>query len=186
MQELLKSIIGAGPELINNADLSVNFDKIDKNFIGYYTAQPSKEHYKLLAYVSKLLNNVHILDVGTFLGYSAIALSQNPTNKVISYDINKQHKQSDTHNTFYRIGDAREYEDFGSVKLILLDTYHDGSYEKLFIDHLRSIQWSGILLMDDLHEYKQLKAIYDVLPEEKYDITHLGHWSGTGLVVFKG
>lgn len=172
-------------ETVSQTDLSKNIHKIENTFAHYYTASPGAEHYRLLAHISYFTNGTNILDIGTYLGYSSIALSQNNNNKIISYDVNKQHNQEDHDNVTYRIGDARDFEDFENTKVILLDTYHDGVYEEKFIEHLRSIKWHGLLIMDDIHEYPQLKELYDKLPEEKYDITNIGHWSGTGIVLFQ-
>jgi len=172
-------------ETVSQTDLSKNINKIENTFAHYYTAPPGAEHYRLLAYISYFTNGTNILDIGTYLGYSSIALSQNNNNKIISYDVNKQHNQEDHDNVTYRIGDARDFEDFENTKVILLDTYHDGVYEEKFIEHLRSIEWHGLLIMDDIHEFPDLKVLYDKLPEEKYDITNIGHWSGTGIVLFQ-
>jgi hypothetical protein len=30
-----------------------------------------------------------------------------------------------------------------------------------------------------------MKKYWDWIDEEKYDISSIGHWSGTGLVIFK-
>ena len=38
--------------------------------------------------------------------------------------------------------------------------------------------------MDDIKEFPELRVLFDKLPEEKHDISHIGHWSGTGLVIF--
>ena len=46
-----------------------------------------KEHYKLLAYLSSFFNNETIVDIGTYRGLSALALSYNSSNKIITYDI---------------------------------------------------------------------------------------------------
>src|SRR5688572_29296070 len=48
---------------------------------------PGKQHYQLLAYLSTLVNDCIIIDIGTHRGSSALALSYNPTNKIMSYDI---------------------------------------------------------------------------------------------------
>ena len=61
-----------------------------KNKWGYredaFFGSVGEEHYKLLAYFSTLFDNSLFVDIGTFRGYSAIALSYNKSNKIISYD----------------------------------------------------------------------------------------------------
>ena len=46
-----------------------------------------QSEYKLYAYLSTFFNKSTILDIGTRVGGSALALSYNPTNQVISYDL---------------------------------------------------------------------------------------------------
>ena len=55
-------------------------------FKNYFLEAPGKEHYRLLSYISTLYNGVTILDIGTYKGCSALALSFNPSNKVVSFD----------------------------------------------------------------------------------------------------
>jgi len=186
MDNIAKLLTTITKETINGTDMSKDLDKIDKSFVSVYQAPAGSEHYKLLSYISRLINGCYILDIGTYLGYSAIALSGNADNKVVSYDVQKQHILKNTINIDFRIGEATEFEYFKATKVILLDTYHDGVYEDKFIKHLRSIKWIGLLLMDDINEFPKLRELFDELPEEKYDITHLGHWSGTGAVSFNG
>jgi hypothetical protein len=45
------------------------------------------EHYKLLSYLSDLFEDEIILDLGTRDGLSALVLSKNQKNKVITYDL---------------------------------------------------------------------------------------------------
>ena len=184
MNNLFQILLTATKETINNVDLSHNIDKVDSSFLEYYTAPAGSEHYRLLSYMSSLINGSTFLDIGTYRGYSAIALSQNQNNKVVSYDIGKFHTQKSGGNVEYRIGNAIEFEHFHGVSVILLDTVHDGIFEDEFINHLRSIGWSGVLIMDDIHHFPKLNVVYNELTEVKHDITSIGHWSGTGAVLF--
>jgi hypothetical protein len=177
-------IVCLDPNQINNVDLTQHFSAIDKDFIKVFNSDAGQEHYKLLAHLSNIWSHITILDVGTYKGYSALALASNKLNKVISYDVNKQHQQVNHDNLEFRIGDARSYENFSAVKLILLDTAHDGVFERHFIDHLIKVKWSGLMLMDDIHYFDDLKRLWGQLQLEKYDLTHVGHWSGTGLLCF--
>lgn len=60
-----------------------------KGGYGFYD-KSGKEHYSMLAYLSTLYDGITILDIGTFQGGSALALSYNPNNKVVSVDIKYQ------------------------------------------------------------------------------------------------
>jgi tRNA1(Val) A37 N6-methylase TrmN6 len=48
---------------------------------------PGENHYHLLANISNQINNSTIIDLGTYRGSSALALSYNKTNKVHTFDI---------------------------------------------------------------------------------------------------
>ena len=52
-----------------------------------FFGESGKEHYKLLSYFSTLFNNANIIDIGTHIGHSAIALSYNTTNTIYTFDI---------------------------------------------------------------------------------------------------
>jgi len=66
---------------------TLNFETTFKHIIGEekeinFFSEPGKEHYKLLSYLSTLFNNSNILDIGTHLGHSSLALSYNKTNTI--------------------------------------------------------------------------------------------------------
>jgi hypothetical protein len=67
----------------------------------------------------------------------------------------------------------------------MLDTKHDGVFEQEFFDFLVKENYNGIVLFDDIHLNSQMKNFWSNIELEKYDITNIGHWSGTGVVVFK-
>ena len=171
---------------INSIDLSV-FDKYfmpkykiscEQGGYGFYE-KCGKDHYKTLAYLSTLFNNEVILDIGTFQGGSALALSYNKNNKVTSVDIKYQVETNiDLPNIEFLQGDILsnnlinpktttsiptsgllDFEDPTSVKgpeliqsasLILYDTVHNGIVEKEFHDYLIKINWKGICIWDDI------------------------------------
>ena len=49
-----------------------------------------QSEYRLYAYLSTFFNSTTIIEVGTRTGGSGLALSYNPTNRVISYDLVEQ------------------------------------------------------------------------------------------------
>ncbi len=169
------------------------------------------EQYKLLAYMSTLLNNETILDVGTFEGGSALALSKNKTNNVISIDVKYQvNRDIDLDNILFLEGDILNDDEeiikidknfrsgvlkkgYGKElikqsKLILYDTVHDGVVEKQFHDYLVKSNWSGVCIWDDTKyrwngELRQgMIDFWDSIENEKEDITKYAHWTGTGVV----
>ena len=144
------------------------------------------EHYKLLAYLSTCYNDVTFIDVGTDKGCSALALSYNPSNRVISYDIeNRRVGSIDLPNIEFRIGDAVEDRtELLSAPVIMLDTMHDGVFEQRVYRSLVEWRYEGLLLLDDIYLNPAMERFWSKLRLEKIDLTPLGHFSGTGLVRF--
>ena len=125
-------------------------------------------------------------DVGTNKCMSALALSYNKLNKVKTFDIVKLLPENpEVENIEYILSDSTEDSDLINCPIIFLDVDHDGLYEDIFYDYLKSINWKGILILDDIHINDPMKNFWDRIEEKKYDITNIGHWSGTGLVIFE-
>lgn len=194
--EILKSILEVANQYLDTIDMEKFNDltMFDSEYQLFFKKNSGVEHYRLLAYISKLFNDSILFDIGTNRGYSAIALSANPTNKVISYDIVKMPNVDNiinspsNKNIEFKIGNFMELEDAHKTNFILLDTVHDGKSEFEVIEFLKNIKWNGILLLDDINcEYfPALNDVWNNLDLEKYNITKKGHWSGSGLVIFKG
>jgi hypothetical protein len=177
-------------ENINSIDLT-DLSKFIRNdeHRGYFLGNAGSEHYKLIAYFSSLFDNSNLIDIGTYKGNSSLAMTYNPSNKVHSFDLGDY---KDLHglpiNVIYHIDDVlkEEYKDLIlSSPFISLDTSHDGTFEKEFHNYLREINYIGYLLLDDIKLNNEMKEYWNSIEEEKYDITDFGHWSGTGLVIFK-
>jgi len=175
---------------INDIDLSSLGDIITQpEFRQYFISQGGQEHYKLLAYFSTLFEDEILLDIGTYKGCSSLALSYNTNNKVKSFDLGDYKQISkNLDNIDYILGDFTDSKYLDLVMkapLIMLDTDHEGPFEHLAYQYLKDINWVGYLLLDDIHLNKPMAEFWNQIDNEKYDITTLGHWSGTGLVIFK-
>jgi hypothetical protein len=176
---------------LNNIDLSKYASFIiEDEFRDYYLGEAGSEHYRLLAHLSNQYTDSALLDIGTYKGCSSLALAHNPKNLVKSFDIRSGLRSISDYpdNIEYIVDDITEskYLDLiSSSPLILLDTDHDGIFEQKFYLHLKSINWSGLLLLDDINYNDPMRDFWNSITEEKYDITHIGHHSGTGLVIFK-
>jgi len=152
---------------------------------GFFLADKG-EHYKLLAELSSKQNNIRISDIGTFRGCSALALSYNKTNTVISYDVAD-------HKTISNIPDNVEFvlynkpfsPDILNSSIIMLDIMHDGVQERMIIDFLIENNWKGTLIMDDIIHFPELKKLWNEIELPKQDVTSKGHWSGTGIITFE-
>jgi hypothetical protein len=174
-------------ETLNQIDL-VELSKKIKNeeYVNYFLSESSREHYRLLAYLSLSENNINFLDVGTLKGCSALAMSINPNNKVFSFDISNSFDLFETpENTQFLIDNVlqEKYKDIIlNSKYILLDTFHDGTFELEFLKHLENIKYTGILILDDIFLNEEMKLFWDGIPHPKKNLTHLGHSTGTGIV----
>jgi len=176
---------------VNNIDLTnLSTLILEEEFRNYFLSDPGQEHYKLLGYFSTKYDNSTLLDIGTFKGCSALALSFNPTNKVVSFDIVPETRQlsHEPENVQFIVDDIlkEEYKDLIlQSPLILLDTFHDGVFEHTFYYYLRDIGYKGLLLLDNTKLNEQMRQFWDDVHQEKYDVSLFGHSTGTGLVIFE-
>tara|TARA_Y100000816_G_C26108204_1_gene589888 strand:- start:4916 stop:5509 length:594 start_codon:yes stop_codon:yes gene_type:complete len=179
-------------ELLDKFELKNQDFLVDKN---YYDLKSGQQEYRLYSYLSTLFNNITILDIGTLNGRSAISLSHNENNKVISYDIrdgikNLNHKIYTKSNIEFRIKnvlDDLNKEFIKNIKIIMIDIDHFYIIEKMIIDKLKELEYDGIILLDDIihpspKEFEAMQKLWNEIQDEKYDITKYGHWSGTGLI----
>lgn len=71
--------------------------------------------------------------------------------------------------------------------LIFLDLdSHEGTHEWAFYQFLKQIGYRGLLLCNGIWAFKGIRDhFWSQIPiEQRYDLTHLGHQSGTGLISF--
>ena len=149
-----------------------------------------QSEYRLYAWLSTQFNNTTILDVGTRTGGSALALSYNETNKVMSYDLQEQGASSgiSKSNVQFNIKDFREDDtlDFDNISIIMLDVDpHDGVQEEEMFEWLEEKGWKGIVLLDDIGpQWPEIEDFWNRITYPKLNVTEVGHMSGTGLVNF--
>ncbi len=179
--------------ITNDALDILDLDSLSENIIsdeyrGFFLCKSSVEHYRLLSYLSLSENNITLLDIGTLKGCSALAMSINQTNKVYSFDVGYSFDLNQRpENITFLIDDVTKPEYIQIIldsKYILLDTYHDGSFERIFYNHLKSIGYKGYLLLDDTKLNPEMESFWSDIDLPKKDISSLGHWSGTGVVFF--
>ena len=146
------------------------------------------EHYKLVRYLSGKFSDETLLDIGTREGISALSMA--PTkNKIVSYDIlprsipysndypNVELKQLDIN--------LETKENLLNVPFMLLDVDpHDGRQESVFLSTLRAIGYKGLVVLDDISINNEMRAMWEQVPEAKYDLTPWAHNTGTGLIDF--
>ena len=183
---MIDKILKVTAEELNQINLSKYLKSTDD--LGFpkswFYMDAGLEHYRLLAFISKLYNGVNLLDIGSYQGSSASALSFNKKNKVISYDIEQQPEIADIKipNIEFIKGDVLMHEITASF--IMLDTYHDGEFEQEFADHLLKINYKGLVMFDDIHLNNEMSNFWNGLKNEKYDITEIGHHTGTGIAIY--
>ena len=106
------------------------------------------EHYDLLSTLSHQYKNVKIYDIGTYKGLSAIALSSNSENFIVSYDIGYFIKVKQPSNVEFRIGNFYNDKDMLNSPLIIFDIDpHDGIQERVFVDNLTNVG-SPVMVLD--------------------------------------
>tara|TARA_A200000159_G_scaffold65165_1_gene60311 strand:+ start:13 stop:603 length:591 start_codon:yes stop_codon:yes gene_type:complete len=149
-----------------------------------------QSEYRLYAWLSTQFNNTTILDVGTRTGGSALALSYNETNNVMSYDLQEQGASSgiSKSNVQFNIKDFREDDtlDFDNISIIMLDVDpHDGVQEEEMFEWLEEKGWKGLVLLDDIGpQWPEIEDFWNRITYPKLNVTEVGHMSGTGLVNF--
>lgn len=190
-----------------NNDLKITLNNLElDNFIlknhdylvdkRYYDLPSGKQEYRLYSYLTTFFNNSVILDIETSQGRSAVALSHNESNKVISYNIldqinNPNHKIYTKKNIEFRIAnilDDLSKDLISNCHIVLIDIDHYEVTETKIIKRLYELGFSGIILLDDIdHPWPDMKKamhrLWNSITYEKYDITKYGHFSGTGLIL---
>lgn len=186
-------LINLVKNLDSNSLQKINLEEFKKYDLSIYNEylylDYGREHYQLLANISSAVNNKLFYDIGTNYGASALALSINKTNIVKSYDlVNLLPCRIDEKNISFNIGNCLDDIDLLNADLIFLDTMHDGSFEKIFLDFLVKSNYKGLVIMDDIYEYPILKSIaYEISKINNYelvDLTSVGHYSGTLAIIF--
>jgi len=174
---------------LDEIDLSSLSLTIDNNeYRNYFVSKSSLEHYRLLSYISLNNDNIKILDIGTLKGCSALALSINSKNQINSFNLNDELQLNFVpSNVSFYIDDILklEYKDLIlNSKYILLDTFHDGTFEFVFFNYLKNIEYKGYLILDDIKLNPEMTNFWNNIDIEKKDISNIGHITGTGVVYF--
>jgi len=161
-----------------------------KNY-DFFKLEAGKEHYKLLSYISTCFNSNDILiDIGTYFGFSALALSYNK-GKVITYDVcdwipDDVHSIKNNANIELKIMNCiNDMDIISKAKFIMIDIDpHNGEEERLIINALKENGFKGILLLNAIKFNNNMVELWNEISLPKEDGTLVGHWSGTGFVIF--
>ena len=162
----------------------------------FFERDMGQEHYRLLAYLSsQCKEGTVVVDIGTYVGFSALALAHNSGVHVVSYDLENHFQTKATtaksrYNITFKLADCTTEAEKGVLKeaaIVLLDVDpHDGVQEPNIFAALERAGFRGILVLDDIHLNAGMRGFWNGIPSKykKYDISAFGHHSGTGLVVF--
>jgi len=187
MPKVSKKTIKLDKDAIKTLDVS-HLAEQSLNSNDWLTAGQSE--YRLYAWLSTKFNNTTILDVGTRTGGSALALSYNDKNKVISYDLVEQGASSGIKkdNITFKVQDFREDDtlDYDNISIIMIDVDpHDGTAEEEMFEYLEEKGWKGLVLLDDIGpQWPEIEDFWNRITFPKLNVTEIGHMSGTGLVNF--
>jgi hypothetical protein len=151
-----------------------------------------RQHYKLLANIARQFPEGSVFtDLGTHLGYSALALSTVPSNKVITYDIcdcigAASPSPKTKPNIVFNVKNCLDDMDtVAESQLIYLDVDpHDGIQEVAIFEELEKRGYKGVVILDDIHFNSAMEQFWQGITQSKWDISHVGHYSGTGIVSF--
>ena len=161
----------------NKIDLS-HLDKYLTNGVRKeFYLDGGKEHYRLLNILAEGLDLVY--DIGTHKGASAVALSS--ALKVKTFDIQNQIECTLPNNVEYS-EDNYLTKDILKSDLILIDIDHTGKTEKKILDYLVKNKYYGIVVFDDIYYSPAMTKFWKSIKHKKQDLTHLGHYTGTGVV----
>lgn len=159
------------------------------------------EHYRLLAALVAELGAKRVVEIGTFMGTSALAmLSQLPADgQLTTFDVvpwrnipGAAFRESDFTDGRLRqeIADLQDFatmekycDVFQQADFIFVDAAKDGVMEQRFIENFRrlGLPKGPVVMFDDIREWKMLR-IWNDITEPKLDLTTFGHWTGTGWV----
>lgn len=197
--------------LENILNLGVSFlnDNTNISYINDVQKLPGDEHYLFLAALGMQMKNKTIIELGTHNGRSAISLNygnlkNHNDNTIITYDINNFLLPNifDNTNIIFKMDnlfdnktrdDNKEF--ILSSDLIFIDVDpHEGVVEFEMYTWLKENNYKGLILFDDIHlgvghlgvfTGNCMQQFWDKVDDKyKIDLTHVGHYSGTGLVCF--
>ena len=153
-----------------------------------------REYYRCLAYWGSLFNDSLLIELGTKFGISALALSWNARNDVLSHDIvNAGQKTIMKDNITFRIKnvfvDKVYMRGFLESPFIFIDVQHDGPEEKVLLDFLIENEYKGITLWDDIYYNQPMKDFWQYAANtgadyNMHNLNNLRPGTGWGVIDF--
>jgi len=177
---------------------AVEFINWNPAYREYMLKNAGEEHYKLLSFLAKQVAQTKttcvVADIGTLYGCSALAFAlAHPSVKVTTYDINNVIPNAQNIKTISSIPNiTRKYmsaqidlENISKSDIVLLDIDpNEGEEEAKIVNKLKEYGFKGLLVVDDINLNDKMKHFWNAVKLPKYDVTKVGHWTGTGIIVF--
>merc|ERR1712238_139323 len=89
-----------------------------------------------------------------------------------------------------------DFRSYTGTWFVFLDTYHSPytePFEREFFQRMIDVGFKGILVLDDIYVNSEMEKWWEEVVDnankggyKTYDITKIGHSSGTGIVDFSG
>jgi len=179
---------------VQRVDLTHLLDRVMEKYKVAF--QNKGSHYKLCAYLSSFFEDKLIIDIGTMYGASALAFAASKKNSVVSIDCMDRRKAPQFSDwkgfpiEFKRCDINKAKDDtvdlLKRASIVMLDITHNGDDEAQFYQLLKHIDYAGLLLLDDIHlqTYGDMESFWGSIDKPRFDLTRVGHTSGSGLVDF--
>jgi hypothetical protein len=161
----------------------------------YFVKGPGVEHYCLLAQLGSVLPpGSKAACISTKKGYNALALASHATDLDIHcYGSSEIPDDELTANnldnvTLHEEDWRSQVSSIASMQLVVVDIEpHEGVEEAAIALELFKAGFKGILVLDDIYLNPGMHAVWAAsLPSSllRLDATPIGHWTGTGLVLY--
>lgn len=168
---------------------SVYEEARDTRNFNYFQQGAGQEHYRLLNYIVNTINiGNYVVDLGTHQGLSALSMSVNEDTQVYTYDpsdLNLSQKIAERKNIEFKKQKAQDDIEFiAKADFIFLDIDpHNGDQELEIIKQLDKAGYSGMIVCDDINLNVHMKRMWEALEYDKKDISNIGHYTGSGLIL---
>ena len=175
-------------EILDALDMKSIESKLT-TYHGYFNDPSGRDHYRLLRYLAKQINGP-IVEIGTHVATSVVALSADTTYPIVTYDIEniKQREFEDLTTVTFRIcefSNDTEYRDFIlAASMIFIDAPHDGAFETFCYQWLKDNGYKGLTIWDDIYLNEPMRQFWSQVDLPKQDISKYGHITGTGAIFF--
>lgn len=148
------------------------------------------EHYRLLRWFAEQMGDGEISELGTYQGLSAASFAMNPVVSIVCYDVNfapLRLKEIPRNVTLLQVLDSEGFPPpIRHSDIVFVDTNHFGRMEYNVYEYLKTAAWKGLLIYDDILLNDAMKEFWNKVDHPgKLDVTHLGHATGTGLILFE-